>query len=79
MHRFAVATVLRLSKPGVCYQARRYLVTSDVADTVNTESDLLATASPSILLSIWLSGCGRFYFIILDVDSGKVRRERAKG
>jgi len=51
------------------FVAPRYLV--DIADGAGATRDL-------ILLSIWLSECGKFYFIVYNTTTGAVDRLRAR-
>jgi hypothetical protein len=65
MLRFDVGSVLDCAWLGKRFTAPRYLVDS------NLKKEL-------ILLSIWLSNCGKYYFIIYDPKVHEVKRLRAR-
>jgi len=65
MHRFKTGSLLFDPKTNYRIRCPAYLVPK------GDESGNL------ILLSIWLSGCGKFYFVVYDKESHEVRRERA--
>lgn len=65
MFRFDIGSVLDCSWINKRFVAPRYLVDSDEKKGL-------------ILLSIWLSNCGKYYFILYDPESDEVKRLRAR-
>lgn len=77
MHRFVNASYFYAIKSKTEFVAFRYLIQRE-NQHMSYEELKSGGYFNEILLSTWLTGCGKFYFIIYNEQSKIVYRERAK-
>jgi hypothetical protein len=60
---------------GVVLNTFCYIVNKDL---VSPAGEVCQKDLNEVLLSIWLAGCGKFFFVVLDLTTKEVVKYRAK-